>query len=294
VIGRRVPAWAAGEFIGTFLLVFFGCGSVASALLTESHLDLFEVAAIWGLGVALAIVVSAPLSGAHLNPAVTIAFMAWKKFPKRRVLPYVALQVAGAIAASAVVYALNADALNRFEVRQNIVRGQPGSEASAMVFGEFFPNPGGRPLVQSTLPRSLEIRSCLAEGAGTAVLLLVICSVAEEKAAVRIGPLGPVIIGATITALICLIAPLTMAGFNPARDFGPRLFSSWAGWKGVPFQANGLGWLTVYILSPVAGGWSGAALHTLWLRGMPEAKGDEAYSTTSTGHLGSTARKALP
>ena len=263
MIGCLLPMWVCGEFVGTFILVFFGCGSVAAALLTESHLDLFEVASVWGLGVALAIVVSRSWSESHLNPAVTIALAAWKRFPRRRVLPYIAAQLAGALAAAALVYALNADALCRFETREGIVRGNPGSEASAMVFGEFFPNPGGRPLVPAVAPPGLELRSCLAEGCGTAVLLLVICSVSEEKAAGRIGPLGPWIIGSTIAALICLLAPLTMAGFNPARDLGPRLFSALAGWKDVPFRANGLGWLTVYVLSPIAGGLAGAALHTL-------------------------------
>jgi len=84
-----------------------------------------------------------------------------------------------------------------------------------------------------------------------------------------------------------------MAGFNPARDLGPRLFTSLAGWKGVPFQANGYGWLTVYVLSPIAGGLFGAGLHDRLLRDKTPAGADD-YSTTSTGHLGSTARKALP
>jgi glycerol uptake facilitator protein len=288
-----VPAWAIGEFVGTFILVFFGCGSVAAAVLTESHLDLFEVAALWGIGVALAILVSAPLSGAHLNPAVTIALAAWKGFSKSRVAGYVILQLTGAIAAAAVVYVLNADALQRFEDRTGLIRGEPGSEASAMVFGEFFPNPGARPLARPQAPLALEVRSCLAESCGTALLLLVICSITEESAAARIGALAPWIIGSTITVLICLIAPLTMAGFNPARDLGPRIFSSLAGWGGVPFQANGLGWLTVYILSPIAGGLAGAGLHSLVLRERKPARTAD-YSTTSNGHLGRTARKALP
>jgi glycerol uptake facilitator protein len=243
--------------------------------------------------VALAIVVSGPLSGAHLNPAVTIALAAWKGFPGRRVPAYLMLQLTGAFAAAAMIYALNADGLQRFEAREGLVRGQPGSEASAMIFGEFFPNPGARPLVVPTAPRALEIRSGLAEACGTALLLVVVCSVSEERAAARVGALAPWIIGATITALICLLAPLTMAGFNPARDLGPRLFTSLAGWKGVPFQANGHGWLTVYVLSPIAGGLFGAGLHDRLLRDKTRAAFDD-HSTTSTGHLGSTARKALP
>ena len=264
---RGLPAWVLGEFLGTFVLVFIGCGSVAAAVLTESHLDLFEVAVVWGIGVALAIQVSAALSGAHLNPAVTIALAAWKGFSKRRAAGYVLVQLVAAIAASAVLYFLFADALQRFEAREGIVRGQPGSEASAMVFGEYFPNPGAKPLVAPQEPLMLEARSCAAEGLGTALLLLVVCTVSEKRAAARIGALAPWVIGLTITVLICLLAPLTMAGFNPARDLGPRIFSSLAGWKGVPFEANGIGWLTVYVLSPIAGGLCGAGLHQLLIAG---------------------------
>ena len=128
---RGAPAWAVGEFVGTFILVFFGCGSVAAAVLTESHLDLFEVAAIWGLGVALAIEVSGPLSGAHLNPAVTIALAAWKGFPGRRVPAYLILQFAGAFAAlpdrSASVISTRWPTKLGSSLRMAATAGEPGS-----------------------------------------------------------------------------------------------------------------------------------------------------------------------
>jgi glycerol uptake facilitator protein len=63
--------------------------------------------------------------------------------------------------------------------------------------------------------------------------------------------------------LISLLGPLTMACFNPARDLGPRLFSSLAGWRTIPFTANGIGWLTVYILAPITGGLLGGAIYRL-------------------------------
>src|ERR1700742_3122578 len=100
-----------GEFLGTFVLVFFGCGSVATAVLTGAQVGIFQVAIVWGIGIALAIHVTAALSGAHLNPAVTIAFAAWKGFPMRRVVPYIAVQFCGAFAAAAILYVIYARAI---------------------------------------------------------------------------------------------------------------------------------------------------------------------------------------
>ena len=146
-----LPAWAIGEFFGTFLLVFFGCGSVCAAVLTGAQVGVFQVAIVWGLGIATAIYLTGSLSGAHLNPAVTLALAAWNGFPWRRVPGYLMAQLLGAFAASAVLYFAFAGPLRVFEESHGIVRGQPGSEASAMIFGEFFPNPGGRPFTSKIL-----------------------------------------------------------------------------------------------------------------------------------------------
>src|SRR5687767_15809377 len=96
-----IPKWLTGEFFGTFLLVFFGCGSVCAAVLTGAQIGVFQVAIVWGLGIATAIYLTAALSGAHLNPAVTVAMAVWSDFPKRRVLPYISVQLLGAFVASA-------------------------------------------------------------------------------------------------------------------------------------------------------------------------------------------------
>jgi glycerol uptake facilitator protein len=84
-----------------------------------------------------------------------------------------------------------------------------------------------------------------------------------------IGPrfLAPVFIGLTVTALICVIAPLTQACFNPARDLGPRLFACFAGWGPVALPGpRGTGFLTVYILSPIVGATAGVGLYQLFVR----------------------------
>jgi glycerol uptake facilitator protein len=99
---RRVPRWFTGEFFGALLLVFLGCGSVCAAVTTGAQVGVFQVAIVWGLGIATAIYLTGALSGAHLNPAVTVCIAVWSSFPKGRVLPYVVAQACGAFVASPV------------------------------------------------------------------------------------------------------------------------------------------------------------------------------------------------
>lgn len=265
--GRALaPAWAVGEFAGTFLLVFFGCGSVAAAILTGAQVGIFQVAIVWGLGIATAIYLTGGLSGAHLNPAVTLALATTGGFPWRRVPGYIAVQHLGALAASGVLYGVFAGPLRAFEAARGIVRGAAGSEASAMIFGEFFPNPGGRPLTAETLAAISPTNAFGIEMLGTGILVLVILGVTHPKNPARPGPLTAATIGLTVTLLISLLGPLTMAGFNPARDLAPRVFSSLAGWGAVPFTTNGWGWLTVYIVAPLVGGQLGALAYRVFFR----------------------------
>ena len=261
-----VPKWFTGEFFGTFLLVFFGCGSVCAAVLTGAQAGIFQVAIVWGLGITTAIYLTAALSGAHLNPAVTVSMAVWSDFPKSKVIPYIVAQMAGAFVAAAVVYFVFSDALTVFERTNGIERGQPGSEASAMVFGEYYPSPGGRPFTMETRKRMTTFRAFGTEVIGTAVLLVVIFCVTDERNKARPQILTAATIGLTVTLLISLLGPLTMACFNPARDFAPRVFSSFAGWGRVPFEANGMGWLTVYIVAPTLGGLLGGGIYRTFFK----------------------------
>ena len=258
--------WVLGEFLGTFIMVFFGCGAVAAAVLLGAQVGVFQVAIVWGLAIATAIYLTGSLSGAHLNPAVTLAMAIWSDFPKARVLPHIGLQLLGAFVASAVLFGIFADSIRVYENAHGIVRGAPGSEATAMIFGEFFPNPGGKPLDDAAREKMSEPRAIFAEVVATALLVIVIFGVTDDRNKTRPQLLTPLAIGLTVTLLISLIGPLTMACMNPARDLGPRLFSSLAGWGKVPFTTNGLGWLTVYILAPLLGGVLGGAFYRFALR----------------------------
>lgn len=263
---KRLPGWLIGEFFGTFLLVFFGCGSVCAAVTTGALVGVLQVAIVWGLGIATAIYLTGTLSGAHLNPAVTLSMVVWSGFPVRRFLPYALAQFSGAFVAAALLFFVFGGALHTYEQTNGIVRGQPGSEASAMAFGEFFPNPGGHALTDAVRMRMNPLAAFGAETAGTAVLLLVIFCVTDERNRARPQLFTALTIGLTVTLLIALLGPLTMACFNPARDFAPRVFSALAGWRNVPFQVNGTGWFWVYIVAPLLGGLLGGGLYRLFFK----------------------------
>ena len=246
----------AGEVLGTYLLVLFGTGSVASAVLSGAQVGLWQVAAVWGFGVTLAIYVSAGLSGAHLNPAVSLsmALLRPAQFPTRRLLPYVGAQLAGAILAGVTVAVLFGPLLRRFEVANRVVRGAAGSELSAMVFGEYFPNPAMFGTGAAARALVAPWQAALVEGFGTAVLVLVIFALTSPRNADRPGAnLTPFFIGFTVAVLISLFAPLTQAGWNPARDFGPRLVAFVLGWGKVAIPGPD-GGFWVYIVGPLIGG----------------------------------------
>lgn len=249
-----------GEFLGTFLLVFFGCGSVASAVLTGAQVGIFQVAIVWGIGIALAIYLTSALSGAHLNPAVTIALAYWKKKNWSDVPLYLTSQMIGAFCAAAVLYLIFASPLAAYESKTGIQRGSIESAATAMIFGEFYPNPSGKPLEQAPFKISTA-QAFLIEMIGTFLLVTLIFGLTDEKNNARPQETTPLLIGLTVTLLISLLGPLTMACFNPARDLGPRIFSLLAGWGTIPFTANGIGWWFVYLLGPIVGGLIGGGFY---------------------------------
>ncbi|HWC89764.1 MAG TPA: MIP/aquaporin family protein, partial [Pirellulales bacterium] len=270
-----------GEAFGTFLLVLLGCGAVHTAVLLEAQHGLWEVAIVWGVAIMLAIYTVDAISGAHINPAMTIAFAAWGRHPWRRVLPYLAAQLVGAVLAAAVLYTLFSGFLAAKEFEKGVVRGEPGSIVTAMCYGEYFPNPGS--LATSDGPYDAQVHAALnsrfghnaawlAEFLGTAVLAAVIFSLTDPRNSARpLANLAPVFIGLTVSALISVLAPLTQACFNPARDFGPRLFAYFAGWGSIAIPGlTDLGWLTVYILAPILGAIAGGGFYQCVLRpGLP-------------------------
>ena len=228
------------EVVGTYLLVLLGCGAVHASVFTGAQSGLWQVAIVWGIAIMLAIYTVGAISGAHINPGDDAGIGGLGRFPWRLVLPYVIAQLGGAFLAAATLFVLFNPYLKASEQEKTVVRGSPGSEITAMCYGEYFPSPG--PLSNSPGPYSIdgherlnsfvsEPTAFLAEVLGTMILVMVVFAVTDERnpAAPPAG-LAAVFIGLTVAALISVIAPLTQACFNPARDFGPRLFAFFAGW----------------------------------------------------------------
>jgi glycerol uptake facilitator protein len=264
------------EVLGTYILIFFGCGAVHAAVLTSAQAGLWQVAIVWGVAIMIAVYVVGGISGAHINPAITVALATWGRFSWKDVLPYTVSQLAGAFLAAATLFTLFQPFLADKERKHGVIRGQSGSEITAMCYGEYFPSPG--PLGSTPGNYSQEAHAALnslvsepvafgAEVVGTLFLALVVFAVTDERnLAAPTGRLAPVFIGLDVAILISVIAPLTQACFNPARDFGPRLFAFFAGWCAIAIPGRGLGFLTVYILAPLLGAILGGGLYVRLLR----------------------------
>jgi glycerol uptake facilitator protein len=253
--------------------VFIGCGVVHSAVLTGSQSGLWQVAIVWGIGVTLAIYCTNHVSGAHLNPAMTLAFAFWGMFPLRKVFPYIASQVLGAMVAAFLLFVIYQPYILQREIERGIVRGEAGSELTAMCYGEYFPNPGPLSNTEGLYDPSKRIsfdakvshfNAFLAEVLGTMILACVIFALTDSSN--RKAPesnLAPLFIGLTVAVLISVIAPLTQACFNPARDFGPRLVSYFLGWGSIAIPGTRGGFFTIYILAPSVGAVLGGGLYKL-------------------------------
>ncbi len=189
-LSRRLAA----EALGTFCLVAAGTGAVLVDGLTGGSLGTGGVAAAFGLVVAVMVMALGHLSGAHLNPAVTLAFAAARHFPAREVGPYIGVQIAGAIAASAAL------------------RGLFGADAA---LGVTVPSFVGD-------PSALAIEAVL-----TAILMIVILAVATDTRAA--GQLAAIAIGGTIALEALVMGPVTGASMNPARSLAPALVAGEGG-----------------------------------------------------------------
>lgn len=266
------------EWIGTFILVFLGTGAVHTSVLMGAQSGIWQVAIVWGIAIMLAAYAVGGISGAQLNPAITVALATFGRFSWSRVGPFIAAQVAGAFAASATLFILFQPQLVAKEREKEVKRGESGSQVTAMCYGEYFPNPGpiaaapgifdeGRYFEhQARVPL---FNAFLAEMVGTALLGLVVFAVTDRRNDAAPGAgLAPVFIGLTVAALISVLAPLTQACFNPARDCGPRLFAFLAGWGkiAIPGDRGYAGFLLVYVAAPIAGAVLGAGLYERGLR----------------------------
>ena len=260
-----------GEFLGIFVMVFFGVGVIHAAVISGAQVGLWQVAVVWSVAVTLGIYTAAALSGAHINPAITLVVAVYDGFPWQRVIPYWAAQIAGAAFAALILYLMYGNAIADFELAQGLVRGEAGSQLSAMVFGEYFPNPA----VFGTTEQAFNIVSVktgfIAEMIGTAMLAFIVSVVTHGRNYARPQSAGAAVaIGVGVAAIISVVAPLTQAGLNPARDFGPRLIAFFAGWGDIAIPGPRGGFFYVYILAPLVGALIGGGIYRYAASRLPE------------------------
>ena len=246
---------AAAEFLGTFMILVFGAGVVAQSVLSQNAAGSYLAINLgWGLGVMLGIYTAAGVSGAHLNPAVTLALAIRRGFPWKKVPVYALAQTAGAFAASAVVLLTYREALTAFDSGVRQVQGTLGTAGIFATYPQPFLSLAGG-LVDQIV--------------GTALLMAGVLAMADQR---NSGPptwLLPPLIGALVVAIGVAFGFNAGYAINPARDFGPRLFTAVAGWGSGVFTA-GNGWWWVPIVGPCIGAVLGAVTYDVCVgRSLP-------------------------
>jgi MIP family channel proteins len=239
------------EFFGTFVLIVFGVGVVAQVVLSRNGAGTYlSINLAWGLAVTMGCYVCAGVTGAHLNPAVTLALAAHRRFPWDKVLPYSLAQVAGAFVASAVVFVTYHEALNAFDhgVRQVI-----GEQGTAGIWATY-PQP-----FLSVFPGGF-----IDQVVGTSLLVAVIFGLTDSRNSPAPAGFAPIAVGLLVVLIGAAFGFNAGYAINPARDFGPRLFTSVAGWGSGVFTAAGH-WWWVPIVAPLIGGVFGGWLYDAFI-----------------------------
>jgi glycerol uptake facilitator protein len=239
------------EFLGTFVLILFGNGVVAMTVLFGTGVPgeivkggYTNITVGWGLGVTMGVYLAGRVSGAHLNPAVSIAVAVYRDFPWRKVFPYIGAQTLGAFLAAALVYWNYLPAFQAFD---------PGLEKTAGIFTTFpaFPEAPFAGLLDQTI--------------GTALLLMLILAVTDERNQTPGANMGPLMIGLVVVTIGMAFGGMHGYAINPARDFGPRLFTAVAGFKNNGLT-DGTRVFWVPIVGPILGGILGSAAYDYGIR----------------------------
>ncbi|MGW3565935.1 MIP/aquaporin family protein [Streptomyces sp. NPDC000941] len=235
----------SAEFVGTMVLILFGCGVVAQVVAGGLG-DHDSIAWAWGLGVTFGVYVAARLSGGHLNPAVTLSLAAFKGFPWNKVLPYAVAQTAGAFVAALLV---------RWNYTEVLAKADPGHTLKTQFVFSTLPGNGVLPVSEWGALRDQVI--------GTAILMLLVFAVTDLLNTPPGANLAAVVIGLIVVAIG--MAWGTDAGYaiNPARDFGPRLASFITGYGTAWRDQYGNFYFWVPIIGPLVGGLVGAALYRI-------------------------------
>jgi glycerol uptake facilitator protein len=244
--GRRtLVGELIAEYVGTMILILLGVGVVAQVVTSEGALgDHDSIAWAWGLGVTFGVYVAARISGAHLNPAVSLALAVFADFSWRKVLPFAVAQTAGAFTAALIVRWAYADAIGLVDPDHTIA-----------TQGIFSTLPGNGSLDISTSTAFLD------QIIGTAILLFLVMAVTDARNSAPVAWVAPIVIGLIVVAIG--MAWGTNAGYaiNPARDFGPRLASFITGYETAFEDQRGALYFWVPLVAPLIGGLIGAGAY---------------------------------
>ncbi|HEX4117093.1 MAG TPA: MIP/aquaporin family protein [Solirubrobacteraceae bacterium] len=246
----------SAEFLGTFVILIFGIGVVAQVVLYGGSFgDYTVIPFAWGFGVALAIYVAGGISGAHLNPAVTLALALRRGFAWKKVLPFWGAQIAGAFVAAALMYFNYQEAFHRFDPHKT------------------FKSQG----VFSTLTNGVSVLGGLRDQIIlTAILVGLIFALIDDRNTAPKANMAPFLIGVLIIAIGEAFGSNSGWAINPARDFGPRLFEWIAGWSTAWETKTGAVYFWVPIIGPLIGGAIGAFTYDFFIgRFLPIAEDDE-------------------
>jgi glycerol uptake facilitator protein len=258
MFSRELVGELVAEYLGTFILMMFGIGVVAMVVLFGEGVPgevvkggFTNITFAWGLGVMLGIYTAGKVTGAHINPAVTITLACLRGFPWKKVIPYCVAQTAGAFTAAALVYLNYYPAFDKTD---------PTRSTTAGIFTTF-----------PAFPEQIWF-GFIDQFVGTGLLLMMSFAVTEERNRAP-GKLQPALIGLVVVAIGMSFGGMHGYAINPARDFGPRLFTVAAG-----FQNNGLthGKLIFWvpIIAPILGGIAGGLLYDVGIRQfLPQSKG---------------------
>jgi len=246
---RGTAREAAAEFLGTFVLIVFGTAVVAQVVLSgQSHGGYLSINIAWGLAVTMGVYVAGGVTGAHLNPAVTLAVAVHRGFPWSKVLPYVVAQTAGAFTGALVTFVTYRAAFGHFDGGTRQVTGPHGTAGIFATYPQDF-------LV--AFPDGV-----IDQVVGTALLIAVIFALTDQKNLAPEGRIVPIHFGLLVVLIGMTFGFNAGYAINPARDFGPRLFTFVAGWGNEVFTA-GHHWWWVPIVGPLVGGVLGGAIYDL-------------------------------
>lgn len=256
-MGRGTAREAAAEFLGTFTLIVFGVGVVAQVVLSRQTAGQYlSINLAWGLAVMMGVYVSAGVSGAHLNPAVTLALAVHRGFPWSKVLPYSIAQLAGAFAGAAVVFLTYREAFGAFD---DGIRQVAGPQGTAGIF--------------ATYPQSFLslFGGFVDQVVGTALLMMGIFALGDQRNAAPPTGITPLMVGLLVVLIGATFGFNAGYAINPARDFGPRLFTFVGGWGADVFRAGG-GWWWVPIIAPCIGAVLGGYVYDLFITKLRPAE----------------------